>query len=121
TRAMLQTFEVLYRGTGRDSRDQCKSAGTHLLRATGLRKTYTQRTRTGRRRNTVTALDDVDLIVQRGSTLAIVGQSGCGKSTLGRCLAGLEKPDSGDIRTATEDPRSIQYIFQDAGAAMNPR
>jgi ABC-type glutathione transport system ATPase component len=75
----------------------------------------------GRRRNAVTALDGVDLIVQRGSTLAIIGQSGCGKSTLGRCLAGLEKPDSGDIRTATEDPRSIQYIFQDAGAAMNPR
>jgi peptide/nickel transport system ATP-binding protein len=121
TRAMVQAFELLYHGTDQDSRDPCKSAGAHLLRASGLMKTYTQRARMGKRRNAVTALDGVDLIVQRGSTLAIVGQSGCGKSTLGRCLAGLEKPDSGDIRIGTEDPRSIQYIFQDAAAAMNPR
>jgi peptide/nickel transport system ATP-binding protein len=121
TQAMVQAFELLYRGTAREGRDRCKCAGALLLKASGLRKVYTRRTRTGRRRNAVTALDGVDLIVQRGSTLAIVGQSGCGKSTLGRCLAGLEKPDSGDIRTGTDDPRSVQYIFQDASAAMNPR
>jgi peptide/nickel transport system ATP-binding protein len=121
TRAMLQAFELLYRDTVQDSRGRSESAGAHLLTASGLRKTYVRRSHLGRRRYVVTALDGVDLTLQRGNTLAIVGQSGCGKSTLGRCLAGLEKPDGGDIGMGSADPRSVQYICQDASAAMNPR
>lgn len=64
----------------------------------------------------VTALDGVDLRVAPGEFVAILGPSGCGKSTLLRIIAGLDKPDSGSIQTASDDigHRSIGYVFQDA-------
>ena len=58
--------------------------------------------------------DGIDLTLSRGSILAVIGKSGCGKSTLGRCLAGLEKIDSGEIRVKGADSRAVQYTFQDA-------
>ena len=45
----------------------------------------------------VTALDRVDLTIQPGKFLVLLGPSGCGKTTLLRCIAGLEKPDEGEI------------------------
>ena len=45
----------------------------------------------------VTALAKLDLEVERGEFIAILGASGCGKSTLLRLFAGLERPDSGDL------------------------
>lgn len=44
------------------------------------------------------AVKDLNLNVYKGEILAIVGPSGCGKSTLLSCIAGLEKPDYGDIK-----------------------
>ena len=43
----------------------------------------------------VHALNGLDITVQRGETLGIVGESGCGKSTLGRLLLGLLPPHPG--------------------------
>ncbi len=43
-------------------------------------------------------LQDVDLTIENGETMIIMGGSGCGKSTLLRCLIGIEKPDTGHIR-----------------------
>jgi multiple sugar transport system ATP-binding protein len=67
----------------------------------------------------VRAVDDVDLTVADGEFVVLLGPSGCGKTTLLRCLAGLERVDSGRIliggRDATDLPprkRRISMVFQ---------
>jgi iron(III) transport system ATP-binding protein len=47
---------------------------------------------------TVTAVDSVDLTIQAGEFFTLLGPSGSGKTTILRCVAGLERPDSGEIR-----------------------
>src|SRR5687768_16720273 len=60
----------------------------------------------------VVAVDRLDLDVPAGQFLAILGPSGCGKSTLLRIIAGLDRPDAGNIEPI--DRSSIAYVFQDA-------
>ena len=62
-----------------------------IVRARGLRKEY------GRDEGLVRAVDDVDLEVIDGETLAIMGPSGCGKSTLLHLLGGLDRPTAGEL------------------------
>jgi putative ABC transport system ATP-binding protein len=68
-----------------------KAVATSLLRTQGLRKEY------GKEESLVRAVDDVDLEVARGETLAIMGPSGCGKSTLLHLLGGLDRPTGGEL------------------------
>jgi len=65
------------------------------------------------------ALDDVSLDVDSGSLTALLGPSGSGKSTLLRIIAGLEHPDTGEVRLAGEDAtvlapqkRGVGFVFQ---------
>lgn len=81
----------------------------------------------------VIAVDRVDLEITGGQTLALVGESGSGKSTVARCLARLEKPDSGQIWIGEKDVAdvssssrlswcsAVQMVFQDPVTSMNPR
>ncbi len=56
----------------------------------------------------VTAVDNVDLNIEKGEIFALLGASGCGKSTLLRLLAGFEKPTDGQISIDGDDMQSIQ-------------
>lgn len=62
-----------------------------ILEAKNLKKVY------GKGENRVHALDGVDLAVNKGEFLAIVGTSGSGKSTLLHMLGGLDRPTSGEV------------------------
>lgn len=60
--------------------------------------------RYGKGRDEVTALGPVDLTIERGSFLVLVGASGCGKSTLLRLLAGFESPSQGSVQISGATP-----------------
>jgi putative ABC transport system ATP-binding protein len=66
-------------------------AATPVLRARGLCKSY------GKDAGLVRAVDEVDLDVAAGETLAVMGPSGCGKSTLLHLLGGLDRPTAGEV------------------------
>lgn len=55
----------------------------------------------------VTALADVDLIVERGSFTALMGPSGSGKSTLLHLIAAIDRPSGGDVRVLGQDARTL--------------
>ena len=72
-----------------------------------------------KRFGSVTILDGVDLAVEPGEKIVLIGPSGSGKSTLLRCINGLEKIQGGDLivdgRSVTEGGSSIRLIRQEAG------
>ena len=79
------------------------------------------------------AVDDVNLTIQKGATLGVVGESGCGKSTLGRTILRLIEPTGGEVlfngtpilsfdkRQMKKMREKMQIIFQDPYASLNPR
>ncbi|OKO87617.1 peptide ABC transporter substrate-binding protein [Bradyrhizobium sp. NAS80.1] len=89
--------------------------------------------RTGRGRGIVRAVNDVNLVVPEGQTVALVGESGCGKTTIAKLALMLEQPSSGAVlfegkslscmnrREIKRYRRSVQAVFQDPYASLNPR
>ena len=80
------------------------------------------------------AVDGVSFEIEKGKTLALVGESGCGKSTVARLLVGLYEPTRGGLTFDGQDAHAvfktpagqqlrsrIQMIFQDPYASLNPR
>ncbi len=56
-----------------------------------------------RKVNSVKAVSDLNLHVNAGESLGLVGESGCGKTSLGKLIVGIEKPDSGQIKVGGKE------------------
>ena len=81
----------------------------------------------------VMVLKDVNVSIERGKTVGIIGESGCGKSTLARVFAGLLPPMEGEIlldgerlapdlrQRSRDELQKIQFVYQMADTALNPR
>ena len=110
--------------TGRQSLLQVNSLKVHFPIQRGLFKHVVGH---------VKAVDNIDLTIQQGHTLALVGESGCGKTTVGKAILQLLKPTAGSVSFAGMDltgldktalraqRRQMQIIFQDPFSSMNPR
>ena len=111
-----------------------------LVQAHDLAKTFDvsppwlNRVMEGKPRQLLNAVDGVSFDIQKGQTLALVGESGCGKSTVAKLLVGLYRPTRGGLTFDGQDAhaafktsagrklrRRIQMIFQDPYASLNPR
>lgn len=98
-----------------------------LVEVRGLVKTFPGK------QGSVRAVDQVDLEIAGGTTLALVGESGSGKSTLGRCILRLIRSDEGTVVVDGQDVgalsrgdlrrfrRHAQMVFQDPAGSLNPR
>ena len=108
----------------------------HLVELVGVRKSYVDRGAftarlAGQSTRAVHAIAGLDLKIERGETVGLVGESGCGKSTLARALVRLEAIDAGDIVfdgrnvTALRERelgwfrKRAQIVFQDPQSALN--
>ena len=104
-----------------------------VLRAEGLSRHYRVGRGLLRAPATVKALDGVSFALNRGRTLAVVGESGCGKSTLARQLTLIEPPTAGALFIDGADAahasaaehrqlrQRVQMVFQNPYASLNPR
>lgn len=108
---------------------------TPLIRIADLRKTYRVRATTGRKRETLVAVDGVGFELLPGGSLGIVGESGSGKSTTARIICGLERADAGAVTVDGEDwslparsgrarrarAKTVQMVFQDPYQSLDRR
>jgi len=103
-----------------------------LIELEGIHKSYRQGGLFGGKK-AVTVLKGVNLTVEAGRCLGLLGSSGCGKSTTGRLALGLEPPDQGRVLYKGLDlnrmnraekrlwRRNCQVVFQNSQGAVNPR
>lgn len=105
-----------------------------VVRVQGLKKYFPVRGGfLSRAQSWIHAVDDVDLTIDGGKTLAVVGESGCGKTTLGRVILRLLDLTEGrvifdgkDISKLPQNElrhlrKSMQMVFQDPYWSLNPR
>jgi len=104
-----------------------------ILKVCDVYRTYDLKGGMFKKASTLTAVKGVSFDVERGSTLAVVGESGCGKSTLARMLTMIDAQSSGsieidglpiDISTtgiSKEMRQKVQIVFQNPYGSLNPR
>ncbi|WP_417667556.1 dipeptide ABC transporter ATP-binding protein [Roseibium sp.] len=104
-----------------------------ILKVRDLYRTYEIKGGFFKKASTLTAVKGVSFDVERGSTLAVVGESGCGKSTLARMLTMIDPQSSGTIEVdglpididntgiSREMRQSVQIVFQNPYGSLNPR
>jgi dipeptide transport system ATP-binding protein len=103
-----------------------------VLETRGITRDYVTGSMFGGTR-AVRALKGIDLKVERGRTLAVVGESGCGKSTLARIITMIDAPSGGELLiegegvdiardgVSRELRRKVQIVFQNPYGSLNPR
>ena len=109
-------------------------SATPLLAVEKLRKHYfSPKPWIGKGRPPIQAVDDVSFTVERGETLALVGESGCGKTTTAKSVVRLVEPTSGSVKLEGEElttlspermrqrRKDLQIVFQDPYASLDPR
>jgi len=131
-----RTRSTTLNDTASQARPDCQGTGTPVVAARDLSKRFevtdSWYDQLRGNRQYLTAVEDVDVTVDRGETLGVVGESGSGKSTLADLLTGLEAPTGGQIKLAGEpvgtvDERSteqlaqIGVVFQNTQGSINPR
>ena len=109
------------------------SDNTPIIKLKDVEVTFTSRTGSLFKPNKVHAVRGVNMRIERGQTLGIVGESGCGKSTTANVMCGLQMPSKGKVffngkevtkRSAAarrEIGRVVSVVFQDPATALNPR
>src|SRR5699024_10640966 len=100
--------------------EQSRNIGNHhLVKLKGLNKHLITSTNLfGKPTTSVKGVDEVNLTVEKGETLGIVGESGCGKSTLGNTIIRLLEPTEGSVYFEGEDiyklsPKRLQRVRKD--------
>lgn len=112
------------------------AAGTartdNIVELAAVRKEFSVRQKLFARATSFVAVDSSDLVVPRGSTVAVVGESGSGKSTTARLVLRLDRPTSGHVRfegtdTATLNGtellsfrKRVQPVFQNPFSSLDP-
>jgi dipeptide transport system ATP-binding protein len=104
-----------------------------VLEATSLTRYYEVSRGVFRDAATLKALDGASFTLEKGKTLAVVGESGCGKSTLARLVTMIEQPTSGSLKITGQEVAGasaetlralrskVQIVFQNPYGSLNPR
>ncbi len=138
TRSLIDSALYLQAGANPDAATR-PANGTPLLELQDLQQHYQlggniiSQIFSKQANNTIRAVDGINLAIETGETLGLVGESGCGKSTLSKTILQLIKPTGGSVRFSGRElttldrtamqrqRREIQMIFQDPSACLNPR
>ena len=106
---------------------------TVLLETRDLVKQYSKRDSLFKKSGDIVAVDKINLTLEKGKSIGLIGESGCGKSTFGRMICGLEKVTDGKVFLQGEDVtdytmsqfrplrKNIQMIFQNSFSAFDPK
>ena len=138
SKCIMESFDKNEYGDDTAAPGRNRSIGGPIVEIDGLRKYYEQADSVldrvlGADDRSVKAVDGIDLTINRGETLGLVGESGCGKSTAGRALLHLTEPTDGRVVFAgtditdldgsalREQRKNLQMIFQDPLSSLDPR
>ena len=116
-----------------DIKDNVRRSDPPILEITNLTTRFSIKSGFGFSKGNIHAVEGINLLLQQGETLGIVGESGCGKSTLGKSIMRLVEPTSGKIKIKGKDiislskkdmfpiRKDVQIVFQDPYSSLNPR
>ena len=116
-----------------DIKDNVRRSEPPILEIENLTTRFSIKSSFGFSKGNVHAVEGIDLLLQQGETIGIVGESGCGKSTLGKSIMRLVEPYSGKIKVRGKDiislskkdmfpiRKEVQIVFQDPYSSLNPR